>query len=376
MENNEFEKVETKKKKSWGFVKSLKKHALAKIVTFLLVLSMSLTFAGCVSGCNPEKDDPSTDDPGIVEPLPDEPDDPVIDPDDPVIDPDDPVIDPDPENPGEDIPPEDVPPEDIPPEDVPPDDKPPEDNPGEDEDQDDDQKVPTSIDKVDEVDEINYFADEFTQILNDNYLDDIANQLIYINNSSDFKNAEWMITNSNNNDQIKELQVKLYHDYGTTRYFTVGQVTFNQACHVSDLVNGTMPSATFTIEKQISTTIDNIKPNTALGKTVIQTIDTNNTLEGDIWCSIGTPVANNGIYYSSITVYQITNAGVQKYTLRAEASTVNPKDIITNIQEGKYTTKSQSTEYTFAGEKIEQTNEYSQNLANYNYDFDDDIELC
>ena len=377
MESNEFEKVEVKKKKNFGILKNFAKRALAKIGTVLVVVGLIFTIVGCNK--DKEKDPDDTTNPGITIPVdPDDPvidpDDPIIDPDDPVIDPDDPVIDPDPENPGEDSPPEDIPPEDVPPEDVPPEDKPPEEeNPGQ---EDPSTEIPGSIDEVDEVDEINYFADEFTQILNDNYLDDIANQLIYINNSSDFKNAEWMITNSNNNDQIKELQVKLYHDYGTTRYFTIGQVTFNQACHVSDLVNGKMPSATFTIEKQISTTIDNIKPNTDLGKTVIQTIDADNNLKGDIWCSIGSASPSNGKTYRPITVYQITENGVEEYYMVAEAPSADPTSIIANIQEGKYTTTSQSTEYTFTGEKIEQAEASTQNLATYNYYFDDDIELC
>ena len=111
MENNEFEKVETKKKKRGGIVKGHKKHTLAKIVSVLLVASLLFIFAGCTSSCNPDKEDPSTDDPGIatpVDPTPDDPKNPnendndswddVIIPDDPVIDPDLPT---DPEIPGE-----------------------------------------------------------------------------------------------------------------------------------------------------------------------------------------------------------------------------------------------------------------------------------
>ena len=372
MENNEFEKVETKKKKkNRGIVKSHKKNKLAKIATVLLIASLISIFAGCTSSCNP---DPSIDDPGIVEPLPDEPDDPVIDPDDPVIDPDDPVIDPDPENPGEDIPPEDVPPEDvppedIPPEDIPPDDKPPEENPG-------DEDIPDSIDKVDEVDEINYFADEFTQILNDNYMDELARRLVnrYADANS-IEKAEWLITN-NNDTQIKELQVKVYFNDNGTRYFKVGKVSFNQAYSVQDIINGNATDLTYSVAYQNSSvTIDNIEANLDLGKTVIQTIDADNTLEGDIWCSIGTLSAEGGKEYRNITVYQITENGVEQYVLRAEAPSADPASIIANIKEGKYTTKSQSTEYTFAGEKIEQANASSQNLANSYYIDDNDIEF-
>ena len=141
MENNEFEKVEAKKKKNFGILKNFAKRALAKIGTVLVVVGLIFTIVGCNK--DKEKDPGDTTNPGITIPVdpdgpvidPDDPvidpDDPIIDPDDPVIDPDDPVIDPDPENPGEDIPPEDIPPEDVPPEDVPPEDKPPEEeNPG------------------------------------------------------------------------------------------------------------------------------------------------------------------------------------------------------------------------------------------------------
>ena len=85
--------------------------------------------------------------------------------------------------------------------------------------------------------------------------------------------------------------------------------------------------------------------------------------------------ATNGKEYRNITVYQITENGVEQYVLRAEAPSADPASIIANIKEGKYTTKSQSTEYTFAGEKIEQANASSQNLANSYYIDDNDIEF-
>ena len=145
---------------------------------------------------------------------------------------------------------------------------------------------------------------------------------------------------------------------------------------IQDILNGNAGSPIVARAYNASVETTNIDDNLDLGKTVIQTIDADNTLEGDIWCNIGPSGVLNGKTYREITVYQITEKGVEKYELRAEAPSAYPTSIIANIQEGKYTTTSQSTEYTFAGEKIEQANEYSQNLANYNYDFDDDIELC
>lgn len=376
MENNEFEKVETKKKKkNRGIVKSHKKNKLAKVATVLLIASLISIFAGCTSSCNP---DPSIDDPGIVEPLPDEPDDPVIDPDDPVIDPDDPVIDPDPENPGEDIPPEDVPPEDIPPEDVPPDDKPPEDNPGEDEDQDDDQKVPTSIDKVDEVDEINYFADEFIERVNQNYGDALAKRMIGASATrKNLANADWSISQGSDKG-ISQIEVKTTYESGLDTIIRVGTITFDQEYSIQDILNGNAGSPIVARAYNASVETTNIYDNLDLGKTVIQTIDADNNLKGDIWCSIGSPTSIAGNTYREITVYQITDNGVQNFTIWALANgTSDPEVIKNNIKDNKISgSGTQSTEYTFAGEKIEQASASNQNLANYNYYFDDDIELC
>lgn len=363
MENNEFEKVETKKKKNRGIVKSHKKNKLAKIATVLLIASLISIFAGCTSSCNPDKDDPSIDDPGIITPVPDPDDDKD---DEEIENPGD-----EEENPGdeEENPGEDLPPEDIPPEDIPPDDKPPEEeNPG-------DEDIPDSIDKVDEVDEINYFADEFIEKIVENYGDEFVKTLI--NNGAtidDLQNAEWSITKGSANS-ISQIEAKLFYTSGSNSIFRVATITFDQEYAIQDILNGNAgsPTVTRTFSASVGTTSKD--ENLDLGKTVIQTIDADNNLEGDIWCSIGSISFSNGKEYRPITVYQITENGVEEYYMVAEAPSADPASIIANIQEGKYTTTSQSTEYTFAGEKIEQANESSQNLATYNYDFDD-IVLC
>ena len=217
--------------------------------------------------------------------------------------------------------------------------------------------IPDSIDKVDEVDEINYFADEFTQILNDNFMDELARRLVnrYADANS-IEKAGWLITN-NNDTQIKELQVKVYFNDNGTRYFKVGKVSFNQAYSVQDIIKGNATDLTYSVAYQNSSvTIDNIEANLDLGKTVIQTIDADNTLEGDIWCSIGSIMFSGGKEYRIISVYQITENGVEKYELTAEAPSADPASIMSNIQNGLYNKSSisQSTEYTFTGEKIKQ----------------------
>ena len=377
MENNEFERSGSDVRKNKG---SRPAGRLKRVFTVIAIAVITMALIFSVAGCGEEEnkddnatpgitvpetpadpsadtDDPSadTDDPSADEDDPIiDPDDPVIDPDDPVIDPDDPVIDPDPENPGEDIPPEDIPPEDVPPEDVPPEDKPPEEeNPDQ---EDPSTEIPGSIDEVDEVDEIKYFADEFTQILNENYMDDLAKQFIGRNGTADdISSTEWMITNSNNNDQIKELQVKVYYDYSNTKHFKVGKVTFNKAYSIQDIISGNASDYTLSVPlKNTKVSYEDLKNNTDLGKTIIQAIDADNTLEGDIWCSIGSASPSNGKTYRPITVYQITENGVEEYYMVAEAPSADPASIVANIQEGRYTTTSQSTEYTFAGEKIKQ----------------------
>ena len=357
MGNKEFERSKTDKKNNDNH-KIFAKRLFAKIAICAVIAGLIFTIVGCVN----DQDTTENTNPGVTTPVdPSNPvedsDDTVIDSDDPVIDPNDPVIDPDPENPGEDIPPEDVPPEDVPPEDKPPE----EENPGQ---EDPSTEIPGSIDEVDEVDEINYFADEFTQILNDNYMDELARRLVnrYADANS-IEKAEWLITN-NNDTQIKELQVKVYFNDNGTRYFKVGKVSFNQAYSVQDIIKGNATDLTYSVAYQNSSvTRDNIEANLALGKTVIQTIDPDNTLEGDIWCSIGSASPSGGKTYRPITVYQITDNGVEKYYMVAKAPSSKLESIIANIESGKYTTTSQSTEYTFSGKKIEQTSKSSQNLA-------------
>ena len=350
MGNKEFERSKTDKKNNDNH-KIFAKRLFAKIAICAVIAGLIFTIVGCVN----DQDTTENTNPGVTTPVdPSNPvedsDDTVIDSDDPVIDPDDPVIDPDPENPGEDIPPEDVPPEDVPPEDKPPE----EENPGQ---EDPSTEIPGSIDEVDEVDEINYFADEFTQILNETHLESLAKQFIGRNGTADdISSTEWMITNSNNNDQIKELQVKVYYDTDTTRYFKVGKVTFNQAYSVQDIIKGNATDATYSVAYRDSqVALNSIVNNTDLGKTIIQTIDADNTLEGDIWCSIDGGISfENGKEYRNVSVYQITKDSVEKYEIKIEAPSVDPASIIANIESGLYTTTSQSTEYTFAGEKIEQ----------------------
>ena len=366
MENNEFERSGSDVRKNKG---SRPAGRLKRVFTVIAIAVITMALIFSVAGCGEEENkddnatpgitvpetpaDPSadTDDPSADtdDPSADE-DDPIIDPDDPVIDPDDPVIDPDPENPGEDIPPEDVPPEDIPPEDVPPEDKPPEEeNPSQ---EDPSTEIPGSIDEVDEVDEIKYFADEFIKRVNQNYGDALAKRMISFDATHEsLAGADWSISQGSEKG-ISQIEVKIKHEINGITYFVIGNITFDKEYAIQDVLNNNVNASSVSRELQLSLSNTNIKQNLALGKAVIQTIDADNTLEGDIWCSIGSASPSNGKTYRPITVYQITENGVEEYYMVAEAPSADPASIIANIQEGKYTTTSQSTEYTFDGEKI------------------------
>ena len=102
-----------------------------------------------------------------------------------------------------------------------------------------------------------------------------------------------------------------------------------------------------------------IVANKELGNLVINIVnnaeDTETQNEGDIWCSIqGDSTAIGGKDYRVITVYQITENQVQKYEITVEAPTINVKEIMQNIKNGKTRgTPTCETEYTFTGIVIE-----------------------
>lgn len=354
MGNKEFERSKTDKKTNDNH-KIFAKRLFAKIAICAVIAGLIFTIVGCVN----DQDTTENTNPGVTTPVdPSNPvedsddtvidsDDPVVVPDYPVIVPDDPVIDPDPENPGEDIPPEDVPPEDVPPEDKPPE----EENPGQ---EDPSTEIPGSIDEVDEVDEINYFADEFIERVNQNYGDALAKRMIGASATrKNLANADWSISQGSERG-ISQIEVRTIYEYGSETVLRVGTITFDQEYSIQDILNGNAGSPIVARAYNASVGTTQIDDNLDLGKTIIQAIDADNTLDGDIWCSIGSISFSNGKEYRPITVYQITENGVEEYYMVAEAPSADPASIIANIQEGRYTTTSQSTEYTFAGEKIEQ----------------------
>lgn len=273
------------------------------------------------------------------ETTPGEPENP-IDPDDPEkpIDPEDPEQPVDPDDPENPVDPEEPDPED-----------PEEDT------------APADITEVETIDELLLFADEATAILNANYLDGLALKLIGKGmTADDFKNAtfEWMIVDYEDNI-IKQINVKVHYVSGTTTLFKVGKVLFNKSYTVNQIVKGEAKDAVYSTdymgamvsEKQLS-------ENQELGNLVINVVngtDTTTQNEGDIWCSIsGTVIPKDGKEYRTITVYQIVENCVKKYSLSAEAPTVKVDEIIQNINDGKYReTPTCETVYTFTGIVIE-----------------------
>lgn len=354
MENNEFERSGSDVRKNKG---SRPAGRLKRVFTVIAIAVITMALIFSVAGCGEEenKDDNAT--PGITVPeTPADPsadtddpsadeDDPIVTPDDPVIDPDDPVIDPDPENPGEDIPPEDIPPEDVPPEDKPPE----EENPGQ---EDPSTEIPGSIDEVDEVDEINYFADEFIERVNQNYGDALAKRMIGASATREnLANADWSISQGSDKG-ISQIEVKTVYQVDNDTMLRVGTITFDQEYSIQDILNNNVNSPSVSRVYAISTPSSTMDTNLALGKAVIQTIDADNTLKGDIWCKIVRQTPSNGQYIIDVTTYQITENGVTQYdvSIRMPHGSNNADEILKYIDNIEKT--STQTAYTFAGEKI------------------------
>ena len=329
-------------------------------ITLCLILCVIFSFAACLFGGD---DDADSATPGQTEPpssdtdnpdnsnendddywddviVPDDPvidpEDPVIDPDDPVIDPDDPVIDPDPSDPTDPI------------------------NPGDGDTSD----FPKSIYDVDEIDEINYFADEFIQIVNQNYGDALAKRMIGASATREnLANADWSITQYSETG-ITQIEVKSIYESGLDMILRVGTITFDREYLIQDILGGNTNTPTYSRTYNASTETSKITPNLLLGKTVISTIDPDNTLEGDIWCSYSYSSYpghdDEGYwYYRPVKVYQITEKGVEKFEMtvkkRQNDNQAWSTDLFINqIKAGLYSSKTQTTEYTFTGMKIEQ----------------------
>ena len=222
-----------------------------------------------------------------------------------------------------------------------------------------------SIDDCTNIDEINnnYLDKVFIGYMIYNYGSKIRMFLGGRNiTNKDLANAEWII--SEYEDQIIEMftmisqiTVKCSYTINDTIHLRVVTITFDQEYSIQDIIDGNAGSPTVSLVYSARIGTNSLEANLYLGETVIQTIDPDNTLEGDIWCNITNMFIEDGKYYRVITVNQITENGVEKYELRVEdfsSIPADPESIITYIQEGKYSNASQSTEYTFSGMKIEQ----------------------
>lgn len=320
-------------------------------ITLCLILCVIFSFAACVFGGDDDVD-PTT--PGQTEPETPSSDsdnsdnsnendddswDDVIVPDDPVIDPDlptdpeipgepeDPVINPDPSDPTDPI------------------------NPGDGDTSD----FPKSIYECTTIEQIRqYYADEFDSVMYANYFDSVLSEIENFPSIDKVRinSITWRI--SAHGDSIDSMQVSFYYNlYSSALSLQIANITFDNK-NVNDIINANSNPFVARAIISVGVTEEDEKNNTNLGKTVISTIDPDNTLEGDIWCSIGSISFSDGKEYRPIIVYQIKETGVEEYYMVTEAPSTNPESIIANIQAGKYTTTSQSTEYTFTGMKIEQ----------------------
>lgn len=227
-----------------------------------------------------------------------------------------------------------------------------------------------SIDDCTNIDEINnnYLDKVFIGYMIDNYGSSLIAQLGRNVTNQDLANAEWIISEYEDqtvemyptpitSTMISQITVKCSYTINDTIYLRVVTITFDQKYSIKDIIDGNAGSPMVSRVYNTSIGTSNIRENLDLGETVIQTIDPDNTLEGNIWCNITNMFIEDGKYYRVITVYQITENGVEQYELRVEDFSSIPADpfiIITLIEEGKYSNASQSTEYTFSGMKIEQ----------------------
>ena len=188
-------------------------------------------------------------------------------------------------------------------------------------------------------------------------------------------NADWSISQGSERG-ISQIEVKTVYQVDNDTMLRVGTITFDQEYSIQDILNNNVNSSSVSRVYAISTPSSTMETNLDLGKTVIQTIDADNNLKGDIWCNIVRQTPSNGQYIVDVTVYQITENGVTQYdaSIRMPHGSNNADEILKYIDNIEKTNS--QTEYTFAGEKIEQASASYQNLATYNYYFDEDIELC
>ena len=222
----------------------------------------------------------------------------------------------------------------------------------------DEDTAPADITEVETIDELLLFADEATRILNNNYLDDIAENTIGTDTAKYITQTEWYITDSNNN-RINEFQIKTYYTLGS-QFFKICRLTFDDFYSIQEILNNEAKVLSYKIAYTLkgSMSTSTIEANKELGNLVINVVngtDTTTQNQGDIWCSIsGTVIPKDGKEYRTITVYQIVENCVKKYSLSAEAPTVKVDEIIQNINDGKYRgTPTCETVYTFTGIVIE-----------------------
>lgn len=264
------------------------------------------------------------------ETTPDEPENP-IDPDDPEkpIDPEDPEQPVDPDDPENPVDPE---------------------NP--------DKNEPQDITEVDEIDEINKFADEVTHILNDSYLNDVIKKFAGKSATADKivdGTLVWRIVGKS--DNITGLEVSFKYQDNNNINFYAGSVKLPN-CSVKELLAGDVEATSYSRDFSNGITTSMEQANKELGNLVINVVngtDTTTQNEGDIWCSIqGGSTAIGGKDYRVISVYQITENQVQKYEITVEAPTINVEKIMQNIKDGKTKgTPTCETMYTFTGIVIE-----------------------
>ena len=248
-----------------------------------------------------------------------------------------------PENPGEDIGEPENPGEDIgEPED-------PDDNIEEPENPDgntetpggntEDQKNPFVIDTISELTE--YKGETFYNYFNDNYLSSVVTKLAgrsaVVENSENF---EWAITGTEG-ETITELQVRfVYHTEKSYMYY-VGTVNPNENITINDILNGQSISASIIYDYTANTIEADMEQNQPLAEAIVTKLG--GTLADSDLLLLAMNNASTDPQYSwvrSCVVKQITETGVNEYTITINARNTSEENLINqlilNLQADEY----------------------------------------
>ena len=290
-------------------MKNEKKYKLGigkKIVAALIALGLVLGIGVGLVSCNKDPVDQDQN-PGIEQPG--DPDDGKEDPDDGKEDPENPggdieePTDPDdgkedPENPGEPTDP---------------------DNPGGEPTDPDDEKEKFKIDTLDELKE--YQNRTIYDYFNDNYIQSVVTKLAGRSASVDnAEQIEWAITGTEG-ETITELQVRFVYHRDASYMYYVGTVTPTEAITVTDILDSnTLSEPEIVRDYQAGAVEADMEKNHSLAEAIVTELGgTFNDSDQLLVSMDNTSTDPEYSWVRNITVKQITDTGVNEYTITIAA---------------------------------------------------------